>query len=114
MRKIRRGRRRKRKEKEKEEEEKEGRRKRRRGRRRRKRKRRRGRRKRMRKRRRGRRIRKERRRRKGFVFFVDIKPSGILVSLHRYVATVMVNVKFTPEQATKAQRWSRGKAVLFL
>jgi hypothetical protein len=27
---------------------------------------------------------------------------------------VKVKVKFTPEQAMKAQRWSRGIAVLFL
>jgi hypothetical protein len=27
---------------------------------------------------------------------------------------IKVKVKFTLEQATKAQRWSRGKALLFL
>ena len=39
---------------------------------------------------------------------VDIKQFG-LTSLY-----IKVNVKFTPEQATKVQRGSRGIALLFL
>jgi hypothetical protein len=45
---------------------------------------------------------------------VDIKPSGILVSWHRYVAAAKVKVKVTLEQATKAQRGSRVIALPFL